>query len=37
MIKVVIMNRKQEQGLYKVTSAIFIVDTLWKNVYYFHV
>ena len=33
MIKVVIMNSKQEQRICKVTSVIFVLDTLWKNIF----
>ena len=31
MMKVVIMNRMEEQRLCKVTSKMFVVDTQWKR------
>ena len=32
-----IIIRKQEQRLSKATSKVSAEDTLWKNIYYFHV
>ena len=36
-LKIVTMNLKQEKRLCKVTSIIFVVDTLWKNIQYFQI